>query len=50
MKNRLFKNFFASTWGPRRELPHLEAKTFNKLWKEQQAKLQKELAEAEKEA
>jgi L-lactate dehydrogenase complex protein LldF len=41
VKNALFKNFFASTWGPRRELPHLEAKTFNKLWKEQQVRLQK---------
>jgi L-lactate dehydrogenase complex protein LldF len=47
LKNTLFKNFFASAWGPRRELPHLEAKTFNKLWREQQARLQKELAEEE---
>jgi L-lactate dehydrogenase complex protein LldF len=45
MKNRLFKNFFASTWGSRRELPRLEAKTFNKLWKEQQARLEKEAKE-----
>ena len=41
-KNLLFRNFFASSWGPRRELPHLEAKTFNKLWKEQQARIQKD--------
>ena len=34
-KNLLFRNFFASAWGPRRELPRLQAKTFNKLWKEQ---------------
>ena len=46
-KNTLFKYFFASTWGPRRELPHLEAKTFNKLWKEQQARIQKEVKEGE---
>jgi L-lactate dehydrogenase complex protein LldF len=47
LKNTLFKKFFASAWGPRRELPHLEAKTFNKLWKEQQAKIQKTLHEEE---
>jgi L-lactate dehydrogenase complex protein LldF len=35
-KNLLFRNFFASAWGPRRELPRLQSKTFNKLWKEQQ--------------
>jgi L-lactate dehydrogenase complex protein LldF len=35
-KNLLFRNFFASSWGPRRELPKLQAKTFNKLWKEKQ--------------
>jgi len=35
-KNFLFRNFFASSWGPRRELPKLEAKTFNKLWREKQ--------------
>ncbi len=33
-KNLLFRNFFASSWGPRRELPKLQAKTFNKMWKE----------------
>jgi len=41
-KNLLFRNFFASSWGSRRELPHLEAKTFNKLWKERQARIQKD--------
>jgi len=49
LKNAIFKNFFASTWGPRRELPRLEAKTFNKLWKEQQAKIQKSHHEEEEE-
>jgi L-lactate dehydrogenase complex protein LldF len=44
-KNLLFRNFFASSWGPRRELPHLEAKTFNKLWREKQAKQEKETEE-----
>jgi L-lactate dehydrogenase complex protein LldF len=47
MKNTLFNYFFSKTWGPRRELPVLEAKTFNKLWKEQQAKVQKSLHEEE---
>lgn len=47
MKNTLFKYFFSKTWGPRRELPILETKTFNKLWKEKQAKIQKSLHEEE---
>lgn len=34
MKNALFRNFFASAWGPRRELPRLEGKSFNKRWRE----------------
>ena len=42
MKNMVFRYFFRSAWGQRRELPRLEAKTFNKLWKEQQEKLKKE--------
>jgi L-lactate dehydrogenase complex protein LldF len=41
MKNILFRNFFSSAWGPRRELPRLQSKTFNKLWKERQEKLRK---------
>ncbi|MBP6870652.1 MAG: lactate utilization protein [Bacteroidales bacterium] len=41
-KNMLFRRFFASAWGPRRELPRLEAKTFNKLWREKQERLEKE--------
>jgi L-lactate dehydrogenase complex protein LldF len=41
-KNFLFKYFFSSAWGPRRELPKLEAKTFNKLWKEQQEAREKQ--------
>lgn len=47
MKNKLFRYFFSKTWGPRRELPNLEAKTFNKLWKEQQARIQKNHHEEE---
>lgn len=41
-KNMLFRRFFASAWGPRRELPRLEAKTFNKLWREKQERMEKE--------
>jgi L-lactate dehydrogenase complex protein LldF len=41
-KNFLFKYFFSSAWGPRRELPKLEAKTFNKMWKEQQEAKEKQ--------
>jgi L-lactate dehydrogenase complex protein LldF len=41
MKNILFRNFFKSAWGPRREIPKLETKTFNRLWKEQQEKNRK---------
>jgi L-lactate dehydrogenase complex protein LldF len=43
MKNIFFRNFFKSAWGPRRELPKLESKTFNKLWREQQEKSKKTL-------
>ena len=34
MKNWLAARFFAGAWGPRREFPRLESKTFNKLYKE----------------
>lgn len=44
MKNILFRRFFSSAWGPRRELPKLQAKTFNRLWREQQAERMKEEA------
>ncbi|MBW6459270.1 MAG: iron-sulfur cluster-binding protein [Bacteroidales bacterium] len=42
LKNALFRNFFTSSWGPRRELPRLQPKTFNSLWKEQQTKKRKQ--------
>jgi L-lactate dehydrogenase complex protein LldF len=35
LKNALLRRFFAKTWGPHRELPVLQPKSFNKLWKEQ---------------
>jgi hypothetical protein len=47
MKNILFRNFFSSAWGPRRELPKLQSKTFNKLWKERNEKLRKTPGEDE---
>ncbi|MBI9038567.1 MAG: iron-sulfur cluster-binding protein [Bacteroidales bacterium] len=34
MKNFFMKTFMKKIWGPRRELPHIQAKSFNKLWKE----------------
>ena len=34
LKNAMLKRFFAKTWGPYRELPVLQPKSFNKLWKE----------------
>ena len=37
IKNALFRNFFTASWGPRRALPELQPKTFNKMWKEQAA-------------
>ena len=34
-KNFILKYFFKKTWGLRRELPKVEAKSFSKQWKEQ---------------
>lgn len=36
LKNLLIRTFFGKAWGPRREFPRLEAKTFNKMWKDLQ--------------
>jgi L-lactate dehydrogenase complex protein LldF len=35
MKNWLAGQFFSSAWGPRREFPHLQSRTFNKLYRQQ---------------
>ncbi|MCF8298832.1 MAG: iron-sulfur cluster-binding protein [Saprospiraceae bacterium] len=35
MKNMALKLFFKKTWGPRRELPLVHKKSFNKRWKEE---------------
>lgn len=34
MKNTAIKMFFRKPWGPRREIPHIAAKSFNQLWRE----------------
>lgn len=34
MKNKVFKYFFKKQWGNKRELPKVEQKSFNSLWKE----------------
>ena len=34
IKNFFMKTFVKNTWGPRRELPRVKPKSFNKLWKE----------------
>jgi L-lactate dehydrogenase complex protein LldF len=33
-KNKALNLFFKKAWGPRREIPQLQPKSFNKLWKE----------------
>lgn len=33
-KNAFIKTFFKKTWGPRRELPEIQPKSFRKLWRE----------------
>lgn len=33
-KNKVLKKFFAASWGPRRELPEVAAKSFKELWDE----------------
>ncbi|MEI6122357.1 MAG: lactate utilization protein B [Bacteroidota bacterium] len=34
MKNAVIRLFFKSAWGPRRDVPVVQPKSFNKLWKE----------------
>jgi L-lactate dehydrogenase complex protein LldF len=34
-KNWMARRLFSNAWGPRREFPHIEARTFNKLYKDQ---------------
>ena len=33
LKNITIKYLFKKTWGSKRELPKIQAKSFNKLWK-----------------
>ena len=35
MKNFVLKKFFSKPWGPRREIPVINSKSFNRLWREQ---------------
>ena len=35
MKNHVLKKFFSKPWGPRRNIPVIQSKSFNRLWKEQ---------------
>jgi L-lactate dehydrogenase complex protein LldF len=37
-KNFMLQNFFKKSWGDRRELPKVAAKSFNELWKERMGK------------
>ena len=39
MKNHVLKKFFSKPWGPRRNIPVIQSKSFNRLWKEQRGKL-----------
>jgi len=39
MKNYVLKKFFSKSWGPRRNIPVVQSKSFNRLWKEQRGKL-----------
>ena len=39
IKNYVIKKFFSKTWGPRRNIPVIQPKSFNFLWKEQRGKL-----------
>lgn len=38
-KNFIIKKFFTKAWGPRRKLPEIQPKSFNKVWRE--AKIEK---------
>lgn len=41
MKNYFLKKLFAKAWGDRRELPELQPKSFNRLWKEEKGIIKK---------
>jgi L-lactate dehydrogenase complex protein LldF len=38
MKNFMLKKYFSKPWGPRREIPKINSKSFNGLWREQRGK------------
>lgn len=33
LKNTMLKQFFSKSWGPRRDMPVIQSKSFNQLWK-----------------
>jgi L-lactate dehydrogenase complex protein LldF len=35
IKNYVLRKFFSKPWGPRREIPVINSKSFNRLWREQ---------------
>jgi L-lactate dehydrogenase complex protein LldF len=37
MKNFMLKKYFSKPWGPRREIPRINSKSFHRLWKEQRS-------------
>jgi len=41
MKNYVLQKLFAKAWGDRRELPELQPKSFNRLWKEEKGIIKK---------
>jgi L-lactate dehydrogenase complex protein LldF len=41
MKNYFMKKLFSKAWGERRELPELQPKSFNRLWKEEKGIIKK---------
>ncbi len=41
MKNYFLKKFFSKAWGDRRDLPVIQPKSFNRLWKEEKGIIKK---------
>ena len=41
IKNYVLQKLFSKAWGDRRELPELQPKSFNRLWKEEKGIIKK---------
>ncbi|MFH0867588.1 MAG: LutB/LldF family L-lactate oxidation iron-sulfur protein [Bacteroidota bacterium] len=41
MKNFMLRKFFSKSWGPRRSIPVISQRSFNRLWKEQRGQRKK---------